>query len=962
MNINNNGEISAEALKVFETLPGLYLVLSKELTILTASNAYLKTTGKNSIAVTGQSAFEHFPLDIADRKQENTEALQKVMTTLRPLELPAFRSNQQESINYWQTTYTPVLNNSGALNYVIQHTLNVTQQVCAEQQLELTEQREKNILSQNKQLSNRLEKFMSEIPAQIAIVSGPEMVYEFVNKYYQDQLFPGRTLIGQPLLKAVPEIEGQPIEQVFRHVYKTGRTVEGKEMYIPLKSAEDGRMYDHYFNLIHQARLDEKGDVNGVFTFAYDITELVKARKVVEQNEQQLRQLNNNLAEANEEVQASIEELITTNEDLYQAQEKLRKLNGELEERVALRTNQALTAQAESESQRSRLNRFFMQAPAGICILDGPNLVFELINPLYQQLFPERKLLGKPLLEALPEIKNQPVWEILQNVYRTGKTFEGNELLVPLARYDNGPVEDRYFNFVYQARLDAQGRVDGLMVFVFEVTESVIAKRLAEQSEIRFQFMLDAMPQQVWTADPHGALNYVNQVICNDFGRSTEDVVGLGWKNFVHEDDLPGSLQTWETALQSGKDYAVEFRLLMHNGDYQWYLGKAVPLIENGKIKLWIGTNTNIDFQKTNEQKKDEFLSIASHELKTPLTSIKAFNQLMQRNNDAMKLQSFVKKSSEHILRLERLINDLLDVTKINAGKMHYNFQPFNFGEMLAGSVESVQHTSPSHRIIIKNQLDLTYTGDRYRIEQVINNFLTNAVKYSPEGKTVIVNCEIQLDNILVSVQDFGIGIANHDLNHLFDRYYRVDNTAMKFDGLGLGLFISSEILKRHHGSFWIESELERGSTFYFRLPLTTVKESTPVIDQNKFYKDDSITLFYNEAKQRLDVDWTGFQDLESVQNGGMLMLNMLKANEVHEIINDNTHVLGTWSDASDWAGTEWLPMMEKAGLKYFAWIYSPSAFSKLSAQKSVDVSVGNITIQFFTDYALAEEWMSSQP
>ncbi len=914
------------------------------------------------MAVLGQSVFDHFPLNTDEFKAQGlSQALAQMLQTLQPLELPVLCIEQNNSASYWKTTHTPVVNEAGELQYIIQQTINVTQQTLAEQHLKLNAEREKNALLEARQLSMRLEKFMTEIPAQVAVVSGPEFVYEFVNSHYQEQLFPGRTLVGKPLLEAVPEIAGQPVEQVFRHVYKTGKTVEGKEMYIPLAPKEGGPLQDHYFNLIHQARFDGQGNITGVFTFAYDITEMVLARKEVEKNEQQLLLLNNNLAEANEEVQASVEELITTNQELHQAQETLRQLNTELEERVALRSHQALTAQAESESQRSRLNQFLMQAPAGICILDGPNFVFELINPLYQQLFPGRNLLGKPLLEAVPEIEGQPIWDIIQNVYHTGKTFEGNELLIPLARQENTLLEDRYFNFIYQARQDTQGWVDGLLVFVFEVTESVISKRLVEESEKRFQFLLNAIPQQVWTANPNGALNYVNQVVCTDFGKSQEDVVGPGWKNFIHPDDLPGCIQAWTIALQSGNEYVTEFRLLMQNGGYQWFLTRAVPLIENNQVKLWIGTNTNIDFQKNNEQKKDEFISIASHELKTPLTSIKAFNQMMKRTTDLVKMQSFAQKSAEHILRLERLISDFLDVTKINAGKMNYAFEPFQFGEMLAGSVESVQHTSPLHQIILESTVDVLYTGDRFRIEQVINNFLTNAVKYSPEGKTVLVNSEIQLDNIIVSVRDFGIGIASHDLQHLFERYYRVDNTAMKYDGLGLGLFISSEILTRHYGSFWIESELGQGSTFYFRLPLTANKGLKLVVEQNSFYKDDSITISYNKGQQRLDVDWTGFQNLESVKHGCMLMLDMLKNNKVHKVLNDNTNVLGTWSDAADWAGTEWFPMMEKAGLKYFAWIYSPSAFSRLSAKKSVDVAVGNGIIQFFTDMQSAEEWINSQ-
>jgi two-component sensor histidine kinase len=333
----------------------------------------------------------------------------------------------------------------------------------------------------------------------------------------------------------------------------------------------------------------------------------------------------------------------------------------------------------------------------------------------------------------------------------------------------------------------------------------------------------------------------------------------------------------------------------------------------------------------------------------------------MRRINDPDKLNGFVGKSAEHIVRLEKLINDLLDVTKINAGKMEYTMQAFNFRDMLRESIESVQLTAPSHQIILETAAVVKYIGNRFRLEQVVNNFLTNAVKYSPGGEKVLVNCKVEQENIVLSVQDFGIGIAQDHLDRLFDRYYRVDNTAMRFEGLGLGLFISSEILKRHSGSFWIESEQGKGSTFYFRLPLTNHKEARPVSNSDVFYQDNTITIAYNATQTRLDVDWTGFQDMDSVQKGCMLMRDMLSHNNCHKVVNDNRNVQGTWSEAAEWVGEEWMPMMEKAGLRYFAWIFSPSAFSQLSAKKSIDVMQGNVVTQFFTELAAAEEWIGNR-
>lgn len=985
MALKHSSALPPEILRVFETLPQPCLILSKELFILTASNAYLQLTGKSRAQLCEQYLFDIFP-KIPDWSSEEggiAFSLNEVIQTGQPHQLPVMRFDVPDHNDptkleerYWNTSHTPVLDVDGEICYIIHHTQDVTNQVIAERELKNSLEKETIAAEKARQLNAQMEKLFKEIPAQIAIVSGPDMVYEFVNPQYKKELFPNREVLGKPLLEALPEVKGQPIWDILQHVYKTGETYAGNEICIPLADVTGGPLKDHYFNYVYQAIRDEKERIISVLSFKYEITELVLAKKHLEQTEKKLLALNYGLAQANEEIQAANEEiqasseeiqsaneeLSATNEELHQAQQNLIKLNDELEERVDKRTNELLTAKSEASGQSERLKRFFMQAPTGICVLDGPKLVFELVNPPYQQLFPGRKLVGKPLLEALPELKGQLIEDILKNVYETGNSFEGKELLVPLAHTVDGPIEDRYFNFIYQARHDADDKVDGILVFVFEVTETVHTRQREKENEQRFRFMLDTMPQQVWTARPNGKLDYVNEVVCEDFGFPMEKIIDHGWQVFIHPEDLHECLQKWRSALLSGKEYVVEFRLKFHDGQYRWHLARALPLIENGQVKLWLGTNTNIEIQKNNELKKDEFLSIASHELKTPLTSIKAFNQLMLRINDPEKLAGFIQKSATHVQRLEKLISDLLDVTRINAGKMEYNMEPFGFKEMLTDSIESVQHTTTTHSIIIENVEDVQYTGDRFRLEQVVNNLLTNAIKYSPGGNKVIVNCIRHEDSIVVSVQDFGIGIEEKNLMRLFERYYRVDNTAMRFEGLGLGLFISAEILKRHKGSFWIESIPGEGSTFFFRLLLDPSPEhAEPLILDEHFYHDSTITLSYNKEYNRIDANWTGFQNLESVQSGCIRMLNMLIKNKVYKVLNNNIHVLGNWSEASDWGAAEWFPAMEKAGLRYFAWIYSPSVFSQLSARKSVDTLTGEIVAQFFTEVADAEKWINSK-
>lgn len=638
----------------------------------------------------------------------------------------------------------------------------------------------------------------------------------------------------------------------------------------------------------------------------------------------------------------------------------------------------AAKAQLETASERDRLREFFMQAPAGICILDGPKLVFELVNPLYQQMFPGRLLLGKPVLEAVPEIRDQSIWDVLQEVYHTGETFEGNELMILLARTSDGPVEDRYFNFIYQARKNIEGRVDGILVFVFEVTDLVIAKKGLEnyqeilhtvnkdlhQTNDQFKLAIASANMGTWSADLA-----TDQLTVSLTGRS---IHGLGAdEQLTLEESMLMVLpeyrqQLYEAirgALEQKTSFDLEYQIQPRDSSpVKWLHATGKAYVDgDGNPAHIAGTFMDITDRKLRDQRKDEFMSIASHELRTPLTSIKAYNQLMKRAAAPKPINDFVAKSAEHIARLERLINDLLDVTKINAGKVAYAMEPFDFGQMIRNSVESIQHIA-SQQIVLETVAEVEYTGDQYRLEQVMNNFLSNAVKYSPGADKILVNSKTEENNILVSIQDFGIGIAKENLYNLFDRYYRVDNTAMRFQGLGLGLFISSEILKRHKGSFWIESEVGKGSTFFFRLPIVEGQNAKQERRTKTFFKNEHITIIYYPGHRRMYVDWTGFQDMVSVKEGCMMMMEYLVMNKCDRVVNDNTRVQGNWSDAVEWVGHTWFPMMEKAGLKYFAHLFSPSLFSQLAAQKSIDIMAGIITTQYFTDLKMAEAWIDHFP
>lgn len=268
--------------------------------------------------------------------------------------------------------------------------------------------------------------------------------------------------------------------------------------------------------------------------------------------------------------------------------------------------------------------------------------------------------------------------------------------------------------------------------------------------------------------------------------------------------------------------YVVNWQLLRATQQSIDQFGQLLG--SNGRLETTRELETaiiDIHDQKESEKRKDEFISIASHELKTPLTTIKAFFQLAVKEiSPESKQYPMIGRVSRQVTRMERLIADLLDVSRINSGRMQYDLEDFDFDNLLKEVVASAQEISPDHTLILERSEPAIINGDWHRLEQVIINLLNNAVKYSPGENKVIIASEVREGNLLVTVRDFGIGIDKKHIDRLFERFSRAD-IGHRFQGLGLGLYISSEIIKRHGGSIHVESEPGKGSSFIFQLPLS---------------------------------------------------------------------------------------------------------------------------------------------
>lgn len=348
---------------------------------------------------------------------------------------------------------------------------------------------------------------------------------------------------------------------------------------------------------------------------------------------------------------------------------------------------------------------------------------------------------------------------------------------------------------------------------------------IAEQRrlEARYRQLFDSNLIGVFVSDFSGTFLDANDAFLNLLGYTRAELLaGAIRRDTLTPPEFRSLSQDALHALQTtGRSNPYEKEYLHKNGRRIPVL-VAVTRIEQSDT--CIGFVLDISERKERDKRKDEFISMASYELKTPVTSLKGFLGILQRHptiREDEKAQYYITRMDSQIDKLTHLINDLLDISKMNVGRITYREDHFSLDELLAEIVENVQETTQTHRLVLEGQTQARIFGDRDRIGQVLTNLLNNAIKYSPLADRVLIHANREPDRILVCVRDFGIGIDPAHQQRIFERFYQVtDSDAKTYPGLGIGLYICSVIVKRHGGKLWVESTKGEGSTFYFTLPL----------------------------------------------------------------------------------------------------------------------------------------------
>jgi two-component system, sensor histidine kinase len=685
----------------------------------------------------------------------------------------------------------------------------------AEQALRDSQAREQASRAEAEIQRQRLYSVLMQLPANVATNRGPDHVFDLVNPRYQ-QLFPTRTLKGLPIRQALPELVGQQHLAILDRVYQTGDPYYGHELETWVDFGNTGRLEKCYFNVFFQAIRNTQGQIDGLLNFSFDVTEQVVARQQVQ------------------------------------------LLNEELEFRVLERTQEVQRAQAEAEWQKQRLERLFMQAPAAICILKSPDLVFELVNPAYQQLFPGRQLLNLPLLQALPELQGHSVSQTFREVYQTGLTHEEQALLIPIFRPADGVLENRYFNFIQQARHNETGDIDGVLVFAFEVTEQVEARKATEASAKQLRLITDALPVLIGYLDREEKYRFANQAYQTWFNQNPKNLLGRPVREVVGEKAYAGVSGYIQRAL-AGERVDFEARMPYRENFTKHIRTSYVPDFQGNQVQGFYTlvsditdqveaqravreseqqakalarelAGTNEELRLSNQQLTrtnidlDNFIYTASHDLKAPILNIEGLievllDQLSPESLQSEAVQQITDLIRGSVKRFRRTIDHLTEITKLQKENQAEAY-PINLAALIADVQSDLAPAiqAAGARIDVNVSASPTVVFLEKNLRSILYNLLSNAVKYSSPERPPVVQVRSQMTEAyqVISVQDNGLGINPEQKQKVFGMFQRLHNHV---EGSGVGLYMVKKIIENADGKIELESKVGEGSVFkvYFR-------------------------------------------------------------------------------------------------------------------------------------------------
>lgn len=546
------------------------------------------------------------------------------------------------------------------------------------------------------------------------------------------------------------------------------------------------RVYDYIFTPV----FDENGEVEAIAGATRDVTDRKKW-------EESLKELNKELACTNRELAATLKEVAKVNDELIKAHEKIEE--GQIAFRLAV--------------EAANFGTWFIHSATREFITDARSK--ELFGYYEDEPFSIEQSLAQITDEYRPYVA-----EKLENaIYNDGDY----DVTYPVIGFHDHRL--RWLRAIGNLKADASGTFSAFTGIVMDITDQHLASAEIKRAEESLRMAVDAAGLGTFQISVEDRGFTCSLKFKEIFGFYPDEKMSseAAFKQ-IHPDFRDLIAANIEKAFSEKARFDMEYLIIgYHDEKLRWV--RAIGEIQQKEGKEYFtGVLHEITEKKLDEIRKNDFIGMVSHEMKTPLTSIKTYIQLMQakfsKTEDAM-LSKILEKADLQINKMTTMINGFLDISRLESGKIHINRQLFDLSELLKTAEEEAKATIDSHMTVFSPITSVQVSADRDKIEQVIHNLISNAVKYSPAGSTIRISCTSDDNFAYVSVKDQGKGIKPEDIAHIFDRYYRVEGEEMQsISGFGIGLYLCSEIISHHHGSISVESKIDAGSDFVFSLPL----------------------------------------------------------------------------------------------------------------------------------------------
>ncbi len=787
---------------IFDASPNPYLVLDRDLHIVVANRAYLRLTQRDLADIVGRSAWDAFPTD-PETLRQSIASFERVIHSRQPdtiallrFDIPRPEAEDHEfETRYWSLTHTPVMNTNGEVEQIIQHALDVTElERLRQAEHALPERRQPNLLvsqtglldraqtADNTNLTlmeavERLESMFQQAPGFMALLHGPEHVYELANDAYL-QLIGHRDILGKPVREALPELGSQGFFQLLDEAYATGKPFAGRQMSAKFQRIPGGLLEECFVDFIFQPIFAADGKVEGIFIQGNDVTE----QKRIEDARHEAAEL--------------------------------------------------------AEHARDRLNALLDAAPVGIVMADPNGKLLEM-NTANVRIWGELM----PATENVEQYREWKGWwadgsarhgQLIQPgewaMARALRGEEGIQDIIEIEPFNHPGMRKTVINSGAAIR-DAKGKITGAVIAEVDITSQVRAEEALRESEGRLRALISATADVVYRMSPDW--KQMRQLEGRGFMQDTPDPRHFWLDDYIAPEDQELVHKTIEQAIRSKSTFDLEHRVRRIDGSFGWTLSRAVPMLDmHGEIYEWIGAASDITERKLGEEKlrdadrrKDEFLAMLAHELRNPLAPITSAAQLLQM---AKLDEARVQRTSEIIVRqvkhMTSLVDDLLDVSRVTRGMVELEKAPLDIRRIVVDAVEQVSPLIQArrHHLMLHVPPEMAVvSGDKKRLVQVIANLLTNAAKYTPEGGNIVLQSDVLPDQVILSVQDDGIGMAPVLVERVFELFVQAERTSDRSGGgLGLGLALVKSLVELHGGKVACTSRgAGKGSRFTVCLP-----------------------------------------------------------------------------------------------------------------------------------------------